>query len=323
MEEEFKNQEERLEYLRSRGVEIDLVRDMSSSSKQERPEVEKSDENAKYFQYVYVPSDIDKPITVERCLRDFREGDSLKEWLRPRFADAAPIDSETAERETRAQLENMVATSGFTAPSTSTIQKVAAESGSVEAYPLARGEDEYVHLYIDEVGTLRQRPRNARAEKLASTVGLSGLRIHGDAYVGRTMPTAPFGVENLDFVMQDMEPTSAWIKEARRSHSSQYEAMPNTDLKSGSTSQYDWSQTQEDVEVSIACDKPIDKKKVKVDYGKAGSSLFVDVDGDKNVAIPRLFDRISIDDSSWTIDQQRLVISMEKVEHRVWDALEL
>ena len=42
-----------------------------------------------------------------------------------------------------------------------------------------------VKLYIDEIGALRGRERNPRAEALAAAAGLSGLSIHGDAFVGR------------------------------------------------------------------------------------------------------------------------------------------
>ena len=60
-------------------------------------------------------------------------------------------------------------------------------------------------LYIDEIGALRGRGRNARAEKLAHACGLAGLSIHGDAFVGRTIKG-----RNAPFPVADLAPDSAW-----------------------------------------------------------------------------------------------------------------
>jgi len=332
-DDEFATQEERLEWLRARGVEIDLVQDKSGPNRPPRraeaaPPVEESNDR-RYFSFVRIPAATTEEIRVERALRDYREGDSLKEWLGPRFADETEIDARVAERETRGQIEKMVVSGqGLKAPSAKTIQTLA-KTGGAEAYPLAHASEangqEAIKLYVDEVGTLRQRPRNPRAERFAAeSAGLSGLRIHGDAYVGRTMLT-PHGVENLDFIEADLEPSSPWAVDARRTHANDFAAMPSTDLKSGSTAHYDWSQTNEDLEVSVKLGQAgVAKSRLTVDYGKpAGASLFVDLDDTHLVAIPRLFDRISPTDSSWSIDRDRLVITLEKVDPRDWAALDL
>jgi hypothetical protein len=69
--------------------------------------------------------------------------------------------------------------------------------GVCEAWPLAAPTKENswlaVKLYIDEVGALRKRPRNARAEALVTATGQLGLAIHGDAFVGRLHLGAKFG----------------------------------------------------------------------------------------------------------------------------------
>ena len=83
--------------------------------------------------------------------------------------------------------------------------------GVCEAWPLASADKDNgwlaVKLYIDEVGALRKRPRNARAEALATASGQHGLAIHGDAYVGRIHLGAKFGEEiNLDFGVEELAP---------------------------------------------------------------------------------------------------------------------
>merc|ERR1719188_409746 len=93
------------------------------------------------------------------------------------------------------------------APSAATIQELAA-GGACEAYPLAQPSDQNgwrsVKLYIDEIGALRGRPRNQRAEDLAAAAGLAGLSIHGDAYVGRCERGQELGERNVDFAAAEL-----------------------------------------------------------------------------------------------------------------------
>ncbi|KAJ8600258.1 hypothetical protein CTAYLR_002013 [Chrysophaeum taylorii] len=329
VEEETMTHEERIAYLRSRGVEMDLVYDKSGGGNRRAPPREDAVvESTKEFKFVSIPADVTKAMTVETAPRDYREGDSLKEWVGPRFGDAGLLDAEVCERETRGQLEKMASTAGLAAPKTATIQELAA-SGGAEAYPLSQPSEENgweaIRLYVDEVGSLRQRPRNPRAERFAAeAAGLTGLRVHGDAYVGRTMVT-PHGIENLDFLREDLEPRAPWAVAARATHAKEFETMPSDakEMKRGTTNTYDWSQTAEDLEVSVKVGSAVSKKTVRVAYGAKGQSLFVDANGERLVSVPRLFARIAPDDSSWTIDGDRVVVSMEKVDAREWTALEL
>ena len=208
--------------------------------------------------------------------------------------------------------------------------------GVCEAYPLAQASAENgnraVRLYIDEIGALRGRPRNARAEALAAAAGLAGLSIHGDAFVGRTEGGAA-AVRNVDFDVGEMAHDASWVAGARAAHgraaaeanfrSDEHLAKGSADAEGGNA-KYEWSQTDEEVEVSVV-GAPSGKgasRRVKVSYGK-GESLSVDVDGSRLLHLSPLFDRVVPDGCSWSIDGERLSVSLEKATERPWPALVL
>lgn len=210
------------------------------------------------------------------------------------------------------------------APSAATLTKLSA-NGACEAYPLDRADahNSYtdVKLYIDEVGALRGRGRNKRAEALAASAGLAGLSIHGDAYVGRSRP----GRGNLDFTMAELSPSSNWCVAAHRAHASAAAAAGHSDsevLVGGSGAGYAWSQTDQEVEVRVA-GAPEGKagpKRVRVGYG-SGNALEVTVDGKTLVSLRPLFDRVDTDGCVWTLEGSDVVVSMEKADPRPWTSL--
>ena len=130
------------------------------------------------------------------------------------FDDTTLMDKRAVERETTDRLSKMLSQQSVEAPSFDTLQSLASEEGHVEAYPLARDSSSgrHVSLYIDGIGALRERPRNARAEKLCAAAGLHNLSIHRDAYVGRTQ-TTPGGLRNCDFYESELEPDAKWAQD--------------------------------------------------------------------------------------------------------------
>ena len=65
------------------------------------------------------------------------------------------------------------------------------------------------------------------------------------------------------------------------------------------------------------------KKRVAVSYG-SGESLTVKVDGEALLTFPKLFDRVTPDECSWSLGGEgALVITMEKGDARPWASLEL
>uniref|UniRef100_A0A7S3WBL3 Uncharacterized protein n=1 Tax=Emiliania huxleyi TaxID=2903 RepID=A0A7S3WBL3_EMIHU len=291
---------ERLAYLRSRGVEVELAEERQSHP----PPAAGGAGRA--FTFVRIPAEPTVAVSLESAAAPSGGGDVLPGLLAPRFADDGVMDDATVARETAGRLRNMVAggapgaAEALRAPSAETVQKLAA-GGACEAYPLAQPSAANgwvgVRLYIDEVGALRSRPRNARAEALALAAGLSGLAIHGDVYVSRCARRegGGGGEANVDFGLEELAPDSAWAAAARRENGAAAAAHGGGDhFAGGDSGSYAWSQTEEEVEVCVR-GAPSGRgaaKRVGVAYGR-GRSLRVCFDGKVAVELPELFDAVA------------------------------
>ena len=314
-EEDSLSPDQRLAYLRERGVEVE-----TSEDRQQKKEVVPL-RGAGEFVYLKLPHTPTE--SVSRLHGPVSKGDSLLTLLKPVFADKTLMDKRAVERETTDRLSKMLSQHSVEAPSFDTLHALASEEGHVEAYPLARDSSSgrHVSLYIDGIGALRERPRNARAEQLCAACGLHGLQIRGDAYVGRTQ-AGPQGLRNVDFYESELDPSSDWCVASLRSHHAQSQAMRPVDVKSGSGENYKWSQTDDEVEIIVECppaDAPL-KSRVKVSYGR-GDALTVVCDGVQLIHWSPLFAPIDPSGCSWTIDGSTLVITLEKREEREWHTL--
>ena len=329
--------EKSLEFLRAHGVEVETVEDRERK-KNAAAKAEQSSEGVP-FTYLKIPAESTEPVTTLEAKYLLGGGDVLPSLLAPCFADDAALDDEVVARESAGLLKGMVVSEGSQSlkrPSAKAIQHQAS-GGACEAWPLARptAQNDYraVRLYIDEIGALRARPRNARAENLAAACGLAEVAIHGDAYLGRC-GRAPMGGERNESVeMWDLDHEAPWVLAARKVHTElarEQELGDDEHLAKGDDADgskgYTWSQTEDDVEVRVAKGIPegkAGKKRVSVSYG-GGTSLVVKVDGTALVEVRKLFDRVAPDECSWSIvDGSVLVITMEKVNARAWADLAL
>ena len=97
---------------------------------------------------------------------------------------------------------------------------------------------------------------------------------------------------------------------------------------SGGDGAYTWSQTDEDVEVRVlrglaGIEGKAAKKRIAVRYGR-GDALVVTLDGAVVLDLPRLFDRVTPDECTWTLDKEgTLIVTMEKADARPWADLTL
>ena len=322
---------DRISYLRARGVEVDLAEERGRPKKTAPLP---SAGSGCSFTFVLIPADEHTAVSEESAGEAFGS-DALKSLLAPRFADNASLDDDVVSRETAGRLKNMVASGGagvLKAPSASTMAAMAA-GGACEAYPLALATQDNgwrcVRLYIDEIGALRGRPRNVRAEALASAAGLTGLAIHGDAFVGRCIRAGDFysagGETNADFRLPELAHDAAWALAARREHSAAAQRANHRDeetFASGDAGLYAWSQTDEEVEVRVrgAPEGKGAARRVAVSYGK-GSSLKVTFDGKEALSLARLFDSVLPDGCAWTLDASDAVCTLEKASKRPWATL--
>ena len=331
--------EKSLAYLRANGVEVETVEDRQAKRAAAAAKAPSDSSDCIPFCYVKLPAESTEAVSERRGQYTFGGGDALPSFLAPCFADDACLDEDVVARETAGRLKGMLiggAEGNSLAPPTAKSLEQEAFGGKCEAWPLAQplesNDFRAVRLYIDEIGALRARPRNARAEVLAAACGLHGVAIHGDAYVGRCA-RAPVGERNEDFLVSDLVHDSSWVVAARRAHQESANAMDlrdNEHLPSGgggADSGYSWTQAEDDIEVRVTRGIPTEggkavKARIAVSYGK-GASLSVKVDGAEVLGIKKLFDRVAPDECSWTLDKGTLVIAMEKVEPKAWADLAL
>lgn len=324
---------ESIAFLRARGVEVDLPEERGAA----RAGKDAAAPAGPSFTFVCIPADTNVPVSVESAASSAGT-DVLKRLLRSRFADDAAMDEATVTRETAARMQNMLhsGSAALKAPNAAAMAAQAA-GGACEAYPLAQASDDNggraVRLYIDEVGALRARPRNPRAEALAAAVGLAGLSIHGDAYVGRcervsaAAGPAGFGETNVPFGLAELAPGSEWATAARRAHERTAARAGHGDtehLASGDGGSYSWSQTEDEVEVRVR-GAPAGKgaaRRVTVGYAR-GESLAVAFDGQATLQLSPLFARTLPDESTWTLDGGEVVVTLPKGEPRPWAMLTL
>ena len=285
--------EKSIAYLRERGVEVETAEDRAAAKQAAAQAPPTLAGGGKKFIYVKIPADTNEEIV--ELTANTAGGDVLPTLLAPAFADDGVLDQETVSRETAGRLKNMVVGGSDTindkavvAPSAEALQGMA-KGGVVEAWPLAPADEENGHravrFYIDEVGALRGRPRNKRAENLATAVGLDGVAIHGDAYVGRVGYSGLAGrkEENQDFPTGDLMHNSDWVTGARRAHGKAAMNFNETQhlAEGGDGELFSWTQTDDEVEVRVLRGVPegkATKKRIAVSYGRGGDALKVTLD---------------------------------------------
>ena len=314
------------------------------------------------FTFVRLPADVTQPIESQIGF-DLPGGDTLPMLLAPMFQSSLKLDEHDFKLQMAAAVEQAKETAAKQQPKAKVGAVGENESGPnpaptladlenhsskgvCEAWPLASASLENgwlaVKLYIDEVGALRKRPRNPRAEALATASGQLGLAIHGDAYVGRLHLGAKWGEENnLDFAVEELDPSAAWLKEARTLRENERErrgydanaqvdkssAQPptftsGTDAENPVDPRYTWSQDGESVEVRVLKGVPTGanaKHRVKVSYGAGGDALKVVVDKKETILeVSPLFARVQPFECSWSLDGKVLCVNLEKCDAKPW-----
>eukprot|EP00518_Triparma_eleuthera_P005611 CAMPEP_0182453898 /NCGR_PEP_ID=MMETSP1319-20130603/759_1 /TAXON_ID=172717 /ORGANISM="Bolidomonas pacifica, Strain RCC208" /LENGTH=279 /DNA_ID=CAMNT_0024651857 /DNA_START=65 /DNA_END=900 /DNA_ORIENTATION=+ len=223
----------RMEYLKSRGVEIETVEDRqalsssSSSSPASVPEILKqlscaSCESSGGCSFAFVPVDSSRPIRQVHLPGSggIANADLLPDFVRPYFADGRGVDAglmrdQAAKHFAAGALQGLDPTN----LSASSMDKVAA-LGSVETFPLVRPAASNghtgVYVYLDEVGLLKKLAANPRASRLAAACGYDPApNFYGDVFVGRCQ-TKP-SLRNVDFVVgEDTSLDAEWMKRAVR-----------------------------------------------------------------------------------------------------------
>lgn len=331
-------------WLREHGVTVETPADRlaEASLSQELSKLSTGAPGTRTFTYVKVPCADGEQMTSEEAVvyADARgNGDQLPRLLKPNFS-SGQVDAEALRRSAENHLGSANAASVASKVSPASI---AAGGGAVETWRLADG----VNIYLDEVGSLKQLPLNRRAQRLAAQCGFGEVPFFGDVFVGRVDGSR--GNRNADLPLSALDPGSAdgaWLQTAAHANMARQAAedpaghrvggMTAEELNSqgGEGAGYTWSQTGEEVEVTVAlplapegrgpyrakeCAVRIEPRSISIKVPKDGSAV--------DVSVGKLFGSCRPDDSTWTIDDGKagkaVVLTLDKArEGEVWSALE-
>lgn len=217
---EPQDQQQRIDWLRMRGVEIELPSDSKRNTVANSDIVAAAKE---FVTIVKIPCDSSRPFEELRIpLEPGRYGDQLPFLLRVYF-NSGTVALEQLKQQRQQQLAN-----ADVAVTQAALDRLGAE-GAVEVFPLSHPNSSNNHcrvaLYLDEVGQLKQLSPNHRAAALAETCGFKQVPLVGDMFVGRVGParlrrTASTadgeGLANLDFTMREMDSDAEWLRDIER-----------------------------------------------------------------------------------------------------------
>ncbi len=213
--EEEQTPEQRMAWLRAKGVQIDIPG--------EKYDVDPS--SLIQVKVVRIPANNKEPmeeLSVNVANAASAQGDQLLKALKPWFSSSGgknDLDMEKMKDTMSKHLSANLDTDGLV--SDSVFQKMLSE-GNVEAFSLDKPCDENkwqgVSLYIDEASQLKSLSPNPRATQIAAQCGYIDVPLSGDVFIGRTCvnKSGPQGgsLYNDNFTLREVDSTSSWMKKA-------------------------------------------------------------------------------------------------------------
>ncbi|GAX17889.1 hypothetical protein FisN_18Hh094 [Fistulifera solaris] len=327
--------DERLTWLRERGVHISTAEERMAgrvkSALQEAEGLEAGEE----ISYVLVPADTTQPLkelTVRRGATG--GGDLLTEHLISAFSNNQSDVDVSLLQEQNALLGSTDAPASVSHES---LQKVAAQA-SVEVFPLVYPSPSNtftgINIYLDEVGMLKRLRLNTRASKYAELAGFNPPpQFYGDVYLGRVQKLGG-RITNQSFVEGiDTTYDAPWLKTAvtenlehqmemnritGRTDATQ-PSVAGSDGKSKVEEGFSWTQTEEELEVTVSMPEDGSGKDLQIKFRPQALEVRF---RQEPLVLLKLFENIDVDSGTWTIDKSatpvKVIISMEKMEQALW-----
>ncbi|KAL7567013.1 hypothetical protein ACA910_019938 [Epithemia clementina (nom. ined.)] len=339
--------DERLTWLRQRGVQVVTSEERRASqvagALREAESLSTTTTTASSsspFSYVLVPADSSKPLVEVHATQqpDWKGGDFLLEYLKPSFRSGGQEVDLSMLNQQAAQTLAASSNNGLSSVSDTALRKVAQE-GNVESFSLvhATPSNDFtgVNVYLDEIGILKRLPLNTRMMDMAKRAGFDPApQFYGDVFLGRVQKQGS-RIQNTSFCLgEDTDVNHApWLQSATRvnlEYQSEINrlsgrdymqpAMDGADGKAKQEDSFYWTQTEEELEISVPLPNCSSPKDVQVKF--LPQSLTVTFQGEIKVALP-LFQPVDVDGCTWTIDRSSndtatLHVTMEKGDAAMW-----
>lgn len=301
--------EERLRWLRGRGVQVQRQSQQSDTSCRALC----------HFTYVFVPADPVLPAEERIALTD-GAGDVLPDLLSQEFAGT--VDDATLLHSAKAHKQEI----GLPA-----LRAAAAHGGADRfrlAAPSAENGREAVNAYLDDCASLKGLPRNERATALARACGFPvECELPGNIFVGRVQ-WAEEGLRNLDFTLHDLDPTSLWQRRAPLENllfqqetqpeelaTAQESAWLRPEQGRGSGEQYTWQDSEEDIEVTVYFEE-VRKQDVRIAFKRRAVELKMPME-----LRLELYADVELQACTWTCCEEGIRITLPKCQERSWPQL--
>ena len=295
------------------------------------------------FTYVLIPADTDKPPSeLSATTTDF--GDALSTILKSSFAGGEVKNADSLRAEYGSAVDENFAK-----------LNLAAKQGQVEIFALVRPSETTrpvahsgTYFYFDEMGVLKDLPTNHRAAQFAASCGLDVQSpFLGDVYIGR-VAVKPSPMRNVNFELSELDSSSVFLRSAP-SENTQYQmamadyekaakaataeatgraarggaAGSSKSLEPTGPGSYKYSQTADDVEVTVMMPEGTVKKGIKVDVGVKKLTVKAPKDAPKPLLELDFFATVRPDEMTWTFDQAKgqLAVMVEKQNGVHWPQL--
>jgi len=209
------DQEERISWLRDRGVLVEFPNEANKATNADA--TANANKKTRKIYIVKIPCDEKKPYEeIAIPIIDEKKGDQLLELLLIYF-NSLSLNTSVVDALQKTQ-PTLFGTDSVPVKE-STLQALG-QKGSVEAFSLARPcvANKYngVSFYLDEIGQLKKLQVNSRAVSLAAICGFDDVPLVGDMFIGRISAPPSKGLEHVDFRLSDIDSSASWMQGVKK-----------------------------------------------------------------------------------------------------------
>eukprot|EP00300_Choanocystis_sp_HF-7_P007660 c1542_g1_i1.p1 GENE.c1542_g1_i1~~c1542_g1_i1.p1 ORF type:complete len:305 (+),score=67.08 c1542_g1_i1:47-916(+) len=282
------------------------------------------------FDYVFIPAAADAPIEIKQFPSSLTiEDDRFVAMATEHFKSQGSVDRDVLRQNVLSHLKDRGATAGVSEDMMDRMSQMS----SVEIFPITVPAKDLNHiavsLYIDDKGVAKGSPINARATELVRACGHNTL-VRGDAFVSRYFDNEE-DWRRINFDVSDLDSSAGWIAQAK-AFNSRTASQPKPDFlqspsapapNEGTTSWGKWSQTDDEVELTVVVPGATKSRDVKVVFKHSTVSLTAP--GGVSLSLG-LWSTVEVDGCAWTIessgDERQVIVTLAKASRGPWLGLE-
>lgn len=307
------SQEERIAWLRKRGVVIEMPNEKTKAGTSSSTGDQGNDPSL-LVPVVCVRIPCNDSLPYEEVVVNTTkgsDGDQFVQLLRPYFSsNSVALDDEVLQAAAAKQFGSQA----LPTIGKKSVEKLARE-GSVETFTLSQpyleSGNKGVTVYLDEAGQLKGLPHNRRASALAQLCGFDAVPFAGDVFVGRIHYSSTKGIQNVDFCLNEVDSGAEWMKGVV-SNNYQHGIRTNKvgmqennapTVHSDPAKNYTWQELQgeDSVEVLFTLPEAISHKEIVVKFASTEVKIHRKGKSSEIFLYLKLKHAIEVDECTWTL----------------------